>query len=246
MTREQEMLARAMNFVDDEYIASAHAGGKKLRHALPLMIAACLVVVLIAVFPTLQRLINVEGSQDLLSGLPPAPGSPNEIVGSGSTDMGHLLTQSKPDVSEPPPTIGDTVTLGENTVTMTAFTDTTATLRVIKRDATPLHVAFCQWGGGYLASTQPSFRDGNTILREGQIKVYVNGATEPTALLPTAPGEYEITVNFATLRNGSYVMQNTMIVYTCTGKEVTVKSQWFAIDPALAGSEHESVCESEA
>ncbi len=231
MTREQEILARAMNQVDDELIAAAHAPRKRLRHFAPALVAACLCVAIVVTFPYLRAMVNIDS--DKTGEASPLPGDGANDGNGLSADMGASLNQSKPDETASP-TLGDTVQIGKDTVTMTALTENTATLYVIKQSTTPLYVAFRQYAAGYLASTQPDFRDGSTILRPGQIKLYINGASDPADSFPTTVGEYEIVVDFTSLRNSDYRMSETLILYSCAPDGEQVESHWFSIDLAYA------------
>ncbi len=227
MTREQEILARAMNRVDDELIAAAWGPRKKLRHYIPALAAACLCLVIVVSFPYLRAMINLGGDKSADALPPPSDaGNQNNVW----FDMGALLAGKKPEFS--PPTQGDTVEIGRSTVTMTALTEHTATLHMVKQDAMPLYIAFHQAYAGFIASTQPNFRDGDTILRPNQIKIYINGATEPTDMLPTEVGEYTVIVDFTSLRNGTYRMEDTMTLYTFDGHADSIIRKDFVIDLA--------------
>ncbi len=236
MTREQEILARAMNGIDDDLIAAAAAPRKKLRHYMPALVAACLCVITVAAFPVLRDVIHVGGEASDNDASPPAMDAPVEDVengeNGGSADMGALLGTFKPEQDAPGP--GDTVTFACASVTMTTLSENTATLHIVKEDTTPLYIAFKQAYAGYLASTQPNFRDGEAILRPGQIKLYVDGATEPTDLLPSAAGEYTVLVDFSGLRNGTYLMENTLTLYTYAAATATVEAHAFNINPIYA------------
>ncbi len=219
MTRDQEILARAMSHVDDELIAAAHAPRKKLRHYMPTLIAACLCVVIVAAFPFLRTVINME--KDAGNDAP----APSETAEGNDAGVLDGWPTGSEDPSLPPPALGDTITVGGTRITLADYTDTTATLRIVKTDDTPLYMAMRQRGGGILASTEPGFRDNGTILRPAQIKLFVNGATEWVDDLPHGPGEYHVLVDYSTVTRTDYVVDRFLILYSYTGEENTVVAQ---------------------
>ncbi len=230
MIRDQEILTRAMNFVDEELIASAHAPRKKLRHYTPTLIAACLCVVIVATFPMLRDFV---GSRDKTTdALPP----------SDAGNAGSWYTQVAP--SLPMPGLGDTVRIGANELTLLELTETTATFKLVKRDSSPLYAAIRQYAGGLLASTEPDYRDNGTILRPRQIRVEVDGVDQPAATLPIPQGTYMIQLDFSSLRNGNYRIDDTLFFYSYTGEEGAIEHIRFNITPpAVTESESETAHE---
>ncbi len=211
-----------MNFVDDGMIEAAHAPRKKLRHYTPALIAACLCVVIVATFPVLRELIDL--SDKSADALPPGAAVGNGSNGSGSVLDGWL--NGSQNISPDPPGLGDTIRLGGTSVTLDAYTDTTATLTVVKTDSEPLYMAMRQYGGGILASTEPDFRDNGIILRPAQIKLYVNDAVEWVDDLPHEPGEYHVLVDYATVMRTDYVVGHALLMYSYGGEDGSVIAEW--------------------
>ncbi len=221
MTREQEILSRAMNFVDDDLIAAAHAPRKKMRHYAPALIAACLCVVIVATFPMVRAFVgDMDKSNDALP--PGDAGGPNNQV-----PAENWYIQNAPEM--PNPSLGDTAPIGMTDLTLLALTDTTATFRMVKRDSQPLWVAIRQYAGGLLASTEPDFTDNGTILRPRQIRVSVDGVDQPAATLPVPEGTYTVKLDFSSLRNSDYRMEDTLIFYRYTDESGTVEHIRFNI-----------------
>ncbi len=208
MTREQEILARALNGVDDRFIEAAHAPHKKLRHYTPALIAACLCVVIVATFPLLREMVNLDNKGNDMA----IPNSPAE--NNTAADNWYL---GDPAPEMPDPTLGDTVTLAGCEITLTDLTDTTATLTIVKADTQFLYAAIRQYAGGILASTEPDYRDDGTILRHHQIKVSVDGVHQPADTLPIPYGNYTVELDFSSLRHGTYRMEDFLIFYTYAG-----------------------------
>lgn len=202
MTYQQEILSRAMNHLDDKMVLSAHGPRKKARRAIPVVIVACLVVALIVAFPYLRRVINT--NSDILN--------PND---DGVIDDASPI---KPEMYEYTPQ-NMAVTLGGTTLTLTDTTDTTATFTVVKTDEVPVYALFYDRRGDVLASTEPDYKDNGVTIRPNTLKLYVNGQAASVYRFPTAPGAYEVVVDFSSVRNGPYPMRECIALYAYVGED---------------------------
>ena len=216
MTHEQEMLARAMSHIDDDMILAARAPRKKARRLIPYAVAACLAVVLAVSFPYLRRIINV--SSDLFG-----PGEEN------AEDAGASIPNAYPSTEQ-----GVPVTLGGTTLTLTATTETTATFTVVKTDDTPLYAMLYDRRDNALASTEPDYKDNGVTIRPNRILLYVNGAEQPVYRFPTAPGTYEVVVDFASVRNGTYPMREYVGLYAYIGDDGKAVTERFSLEVEVA------------
>ena len=226
MTHEQEMLARAMSHIDDDMILAAHAPRKRNRRAIPYAVAACLIVALILSFPYLRTIINVD--TDLFG--------PGDNV--NKDEAGVMVPDAYP--SNPQNTA---VTLGGTTLTLTAATETTATFTVVKTDDTPLYAMLYDRLEGALASTEPDYKDNGVIIRPNTIRLYVNGEEQPVYRFPTAPGTYEVVVDFTSIRNGTYPMREYVGLYAYIGKDDEMVTERFSLEVVSKDTEAESVTE---
>lgn len=216
MTHEQEMLARAMSHIDDELILAAHAPRKKLRRAVPVLIAACLMIVVAVSFPYLREVIDTdlvlrgplwnkeEQNEDVV--IPDAPDK-DDLKG---TDI--------------------SVTIGGTTVTMTDVTETTASFTLVKTDDVPLHAMLYDRLNAALASTESDHKEDGVTIRPHTLRLYVNGASEPVYAFPTAPGTYEVVVDFTVIRNGIYPMQEFMGLYAHIGEDGEAVTVMFSLE----------------
>ena len=210
MTHEQELLARAMSHIDDDMILAAHAPRKKIRRFVPYAVAACLIVAVALVFPYLRAVINVDSSFDR--------GDQNEEVGAMDPEKPLTTPQGTP------------VTLGGTTVTLTDTTHTTATFTVVKTDDTPIYAMLYDLREGALASTEPDYKDNGIVIRPNTIRLFVNGAEQPAYRFPTAPGTYEIVVDFTSIRNGTYPMREYVGLYAYIGKDGEPVTERFSLE----------------
>ncbi len=212
MTHEQEMLARAMNHIDDGMILAAHGPRKKARRVIPVVVAACLIAALAVSFPYLREVINT--NSDILS--------PGQGVGDDGTP-----SDPKPDQDYTKQDIP--VTLGGTTLTLTAVTDTTATFEMVKTDDTPVYAMLYDLRGGVLASTEPDYKDNGITIRPNTIRIYVNGAEQPVYRLPSAAGSYTVVVDFSSIRNGQYPMREHMGLYAYIGEDEAAVTEQFSL-----------------
>lgn len=206
MKHEQELLARAMGHVDDGMILAAHKPHKKWRRAIPPLVAACLILAFLAVFPYLREIINT--NSDLIG---PGP--------SGDAGVNDGGAEGKPE--EPPPYFDQAipVELGGTTLTRLGTTETTVTFTLVKTDDTPVYAILYDRLGGALACTEPGYTDNGVVIRPNTLRIYVDGATEPVFELPTAPGTYEVVVDFTVIRNGTYPMKEFIGIYAYIGED---------------------------
>lgn len=213
MTDQQEILSRAMGHLDDELILSAHGPRKKVRRAIPAVIAACLVIALIAAFPYLREVINT--NSDVLN-----------PYNDGVIDDASPL---KPEMYEYTPQ-NQAVTLGGTTLTLAATTDTTATFTLVKTDEVPIYALLYDRRGDVLASTEEGYKDNGVTIRPNTLKLYVNDQEAFVYRFPTAPGTYEVTVDFASVRNGPYPMREYIGLYAYVGKDGEPVTIHFSLD----------------
>ncbi len=214
MKHEQDILSRAVSYADDAFVAAAHAPRRKWRRVRPYLIAACVLALIIAVFPLLRDLI------DTGSGLL-GPGGGDPVI--DGAEAAIPLDMPKAGLDTP-------LTLGGTTVEMTAVTDTTATFTVKKTDDTPLHISLYGLRGNTMASTEEDYRENGVTIRPYTIRLTVNGAAAHTYSLPHAPGTYTVTVDFASVRNGTYPMRELMGFYAYIGEDGERQSVAFHLD----------------
>ena len=228
MTHEQEMLARAMSHIDDDMILAAHAPRKKVRRLIPYLVAACLVVIVAVAFPYLRAIINT--NTDLF-------GPSDE---GGRDDAAIQVPEKYPSYKQNIP-----VTLEGTTITLTATTETTATFTVVKTNDTPIYAMLYDRLSGALASTEPNYKDNGVLIRPNTLRLYVNGAEQPVFHFPTAPGTYEVVVDFTSIRNGTYPMQEIIGLYAYPAEDEKPVTVRFSLDVVPVGTETESSPESE-
>ncbi len=213
MTYEQEILARAMSYIDDDMVLAAHAPRKKIRRVIPVVAAACLIAAFAVAFPTLREVINT--NSDILA--------PED----GLLDNENGVFDSKEELTY----IGQQlpVTMSGSTLTLLNTTETTATFRLEKTDDTPVYAMLYDRRGGVLASTEPGYKDNGVVIRPNTVRLYINGADQPVFQFPTAPGSYEITVDFTSIRNGTYPMRECIGLYTYIGDESDAVTNNFSL-----------------
>lgn len=212
MTYQQETLARALNHVDDEMILAAHGPRKKLRRVIPVAVTLCLLIALAVAFPYLREVIDTDS--DILT-------PENESLPNGS--VGH-----KPE-SSPDYRLDQPATLNGATATLLDVTETTVTFEIVKTDDAPLYFILYGRRGDVLASSEPDYKDNGVLIRHGTLKLYVNGDESPVYELPTAAGSYRVTVDFTSIRNGSYLMQERIGLYDYKGEEETMQVTTFSL-----------------
>lgn len=201
-----EMLAAGLSHVEDNMILSSHGKAKKARRLIPWVAAACVIAVVAVSFPYLREVINT----DLVLRGPDWNKEKNEL---GDAEIAH-----KPS-AESIKGMNIPVTIGNSTLTLTAVTETTATLTLVKADNIPLYAAVYDRMGDALACTDPTYKVDGVTIRAGRIKVYSNGAAEPATELPTAPGTYTLVIDFTSIRNGTYPMEEYMGFIAYIGKD---------------------------
>lgn len=202
MTYQQELLARAMNHLDDSMILSAHGPRKKLRRAVPVIIALCLVVALAIAFPYLREIIDTD----------------SDILNPEDESIHEEHPGLKPETDHHTP-LNHPVTLGGSTVTLVGVTDTTATFTLVKTDDVPVYAVLYGLRNDVLASTEADFKDNGVVIRPNTLRVYTDDSDTPEFHIPSAPGTYRITVDFSSIRNGSYPMKDCLGLYAYIGEE---------------------------
>ena len=224
MTYQQEILARAIGYVDDELILAAHGPRKKLRRALPVVAVLLFCAAFAVAFPHLREVIDT--NSDLLI-------SEDESLPDGSIgvkpEAGPLFEMNRP------------ATLGGTTATLVEVTDTTATLEITKTDDLPVYAILFDRRGDALASTEPDYQNNGVVIRHGTLKLYVDGSEDYVYELPSAPGTYRVTVNFTSIRNGSYPMREQIGLYAYMGEEQMQTTVLFSLEiPEESESDSES------
>ena len=58
---------------------------------------------------------------------------------------------------------------------------------------------------------------------------YEGGATEPATELPTTSGTYTLTIDFTSIRNGIYPMEDYVGFFTYTGKDDAPVAVYFSL-----------------
>lgn len=216
-----ETLVRGLNRMEDGWLISAHGRGQKARRLIPWVVAACLAGVVVVSFPYLREVINT----DLVLRGPDWNKEKDEI---GDAEIAHKPSADSIKGLDIP------VTLGGSTLTLTGVTETTATLTLVKTDDTPLYAAVYDRMGDALACTDPDYKVDGVTIRAGRIKVYTDGAAEPETILPTAPGTYTVVVDFASIRNGSYPMEEYMGFLSYIGKNGAPVTVYVSLNPCQA------------
>ena len=210
------LLITGMGHLNDPLIASANMGCKRVNRLIPWIAAACVIGILAVSFPYLRQVINT----DLVLR---NPDWNKETDGSGDAETPDKPTEDKI------LSLNTSATLGGSTVTVTAVTDTTLTLTLAKTDNTPLYAAFYDRMGDALACTDPTYKVDGVTIRPGRIKVYTEGATEPETELPTDPGNYTLTVDFSSIANGTYPMDDYVGLFTYTGENGAPVAVYFSL-----------------
>lgn len=217
---DAETLARGLSYMDDALILAAHGSAKKARRLIPWGVAACLAAALAVSFPHLRTVINT----DLVLRGPDWNKEKDEI---GDAEIAH-----KPSADKILP-IGVPVELAGSTVTLTAVTETAATLTVVKTTSEPLYAAVYDRMGDALACTDPDYKVDGVTIRAGRIKVYTAGETDgttvPETTLPSAVGSYSIVVDFTSVRGGSYPMEEYLGVFAYSGKDGAPETVYFSL-----------------
>ena len=225
MTHEQEILARAMSHIDDDMILAAHAPRKKVRRTVPYLVAACLAVTVAVSFPYLREIIDTDS--DLFN-------PENEEI----NDAGENIPTAYPSTAQDIP-----VTLGGTTLTLTDTTRSTATFTVVKTDDTPLYIMLYDRRDNTLATTEPNYKAGGVTIRPNRIRLYVNGAEQPVYHLPTAPGTYEVVVDFSSVRDGTYPMREYVGFYAYVGENKEAVTERFSLEVVAETDTAETVVE---
>ena len=209
-------LLLGLNHADDALILSAHGSSKRMRRLIPWAVAACAVALLAVSFPYLREVINT----DLILR---DPDWDKENDQEGDAEIAH-----KPD-EDSILGIGSFASLGTSTLRLTDVTETTVTLTLIKNDDTPLYAAVYDRLGDALACTDPTYKVDGAVIRHGRIKIYADGSDTPATELPTAPGRYTLVVDFASIRNGTYPMQDYIGFFANIGKNGAPVTVYFSL-----------------
>ena len=202
--------------LDSAMISSAHGEAKQVRRLIPWAIAACVVGVLAVSFPYLREVINT----DLVLRNPDWDKEEDQ--------EGDAEVAVKPD-EDSILGIGSTSSAGGSHITVTNITETTVTLTLVKTNDTPLYAAVYDRMGDALACTEPNYKVDGVVIRSGRIKVYTDGSDTPATELPTTPGTYTLVVDFASIRNGSYPMEDYVGFFAYVDKKGTPEAVYFSL-----------------
>ena len=227
-----ETLALGLCHVEDALILSAHGRAKKSRRLIPWVVAACVVGLLAVSFPYLRTVINT----DLILRGPDWNKPKDEI---GDAEIAHKPKAEEIKGMDIP------VTVGSSTLTLTAVTETSVTLTLVKTTDEPLYAAVYDRMGDALACTDPDYKVDGVTIRAGRIKVYADGATEHDTVLPAAAGTYTVVVDFTSVRNGSYPMDEYLGVFAYSGKDGAPETVYFSLVLPEAETEAETLGESD-
>jgi hypothetical protein len=85
------------------------------------------------------------------------------------------------------------------------------------------------------------FKDNGVTIRPNTIRLYVNGAEQPVYRFPTAPGTYEVVVDFTSSRNGTYPMREYVGLYAYIGKDNAMVTERFSLEVVAEDTEVEAV-----
>ena len=116
-----------------------------------------------------------------------------------------------------------------STITLTAVTETSVTLTLVKTTSTPLYAAVYDRMGDALACTDPDYKVDGVTIRAGRIKVYADWATEPETVLPSEAGTYTVVVDFTSVRNGTYPMENYLGIFAYSGTDGAPETVYFSL-----------------
>ena len=210
-----ELLVRAMNYVDEAMILSAHGERKKVRRMIPWLVAVCAVTVVAVSFPFLRGVINT----DLKLRGPDWNKDQDNPDREAADKPGQedILKENIPG------------SVGGSTITVTEVTDTTVTLRLVKTNDTPIYAAVYDRMGDALACTQPDYKVDGEIIRSHVLKLYVNDSTESQDEFPTQAGTYTIVLDFNRVRMSPYPMEDYVGFFSYTGKDGAPEAVYFSI-----------------
>lgn len=200
MTYHMESLPPAM-------LVAAHGDDKRFRKMIPWIIAGAVVVAAVICYPYLQEIINTD-----LTLRGPDWRDPQADETLAEEQKKPLPPQAKP--------LHTPVPLGATTLTATAVTETTLTLRVEKGDDTPIYAMIYDGIQNALASTEEGYKVDGALIRYYTLKLSVDGG-ETVYALPAKAGTYEVVVDFSSIRNGNYPMLELLGIYAYIGEDET-------------------------
>ncbi len=213
---DPDTLARGVGCVDPILIRSAHGKAKSYKRLLPWAAAACIVAALAVSFPYLRTVINTDL---VLRG-------PN--WNKDKEEIGDAEAPNKPN-AEQIAAIGTSVTLADSTLTLTAVTETTVTLTLVKTTDEPLYAAVYDRMGDALACTDPDYKVDGVTIRAGRIKVFMDGSASSETVLPHGAGSYTLMIDFSSIRNGSYPMDDYLGIMAYIGKDGAPETVYFSL-----------------
>ena len=209
------VLVRAMSYVDETTILSAHGDRKKVRRMIPWLAAAFVAVVVVASFPFLREVINTDLKLRGPDWNKDQDNPDREVADKPGQE--DILKENIPD------------SVGGSTITVTEVTETTVTLRLVKTDDTPIYAAVYDRMGDALACTQPDYKVDGVIIRSNVLKLYVNDSAEPLSEFPAKAGTYTITLDFERVRMSPYPMEDYVGFFSYTGKDGAPEAVYFSI-----------------
>ena len=116
---------------------------------------------------------------------------------------------------------------------------------MVKTNDAPVYAMLYDRLGGALASTEPNYKDNGVLIRPNTLRLYVNGAEQPVYHLPTAPGTYEVVIDFTSIRNGTYPMQEIVGMYAYVEDEEEPVTVRFSLEVLPETTQAESLTETE-
>lgn len=208
-------LAFAMGEISDRAVTRARTNAKMIRRFLPLVLAVCVIIVAVHYYPDLREMID--------SGL-----KLNGAAGDDQPNGDEATPSIRPDAED---IFGVNIPkeLGTTTVTVTAYTESTVTLTLVKEDNTPIYAAFYDLLGYPLATTEAGYKLNGQLLQENVLKVTVDDRDTPVYELPSAIGTYTVTVDFSGVRHGAYPMLDHIGLYAYVGENGKAETIFFSV-----------------
>lgn len=218
-------LAQGLNYVEDSLLLTARNGSRRIaRWLLPRAATVCVLLALAISFPYLRSIINT----DLVLRDRDWRKSKDEL--------------EDPEISQGPSEdkllpLGASGTVADSTLTLTAVTETSASLTLVKTGDLPLYAAVYDRMWDALACTDPDYDLDGVTLRPGRIKVYTEGVAEFDTVLPCRPGTYRLVVDFTSVRKGTYPMEDCLGILSYSDKDTPPQVIYFSLTPSEPSSE---------
>ena len=217
-------LAEAMQYLDDDILAEAHAETVGVSPATihkrnlwkRLSLVACVCILAISL-PYLVNVISQMGVGNMSGDSKPPTVGGQSYPTMDKEDGNGFAPEEAPEADAPNKPeewrgVGSIQQSEYGQLSFVAETHTTLTLRltISQTPTQPIHIYFYDYEG-VIATTQEGYKDDGIIIREGRIKVLVNGEAH-TGPLPCEIGTYDIVVDFAALRKDPIPMKEVCVV----------------------------------